>query len=183
MNVPSDVSRLLIRDLEGCRRELRLFPDDERVWSVVPGITNSAGNLALHVAGNLRHFVGACLGGSGYRRDRSAEFATRAGSRDWLDRELADTIDAVRSALRLLPASALDAPMPGAPNQMVARTGMFLLHLVAHTAFHLGQIGYLRRVLTGEAAVSAGPLPMEALVDGDASGNGPSSPPAIAPMM
>lgn len=56
---------LLVRELEAFERELDLFPDDESVWRAAPGISNAAGNLALHVAGNLQYFVGTVLGGRG----------------------------------------------------------------------------------------------------------------------
>ena len=58
------MSDLLVRELEGLRREIALFPDDASIWRTVPGVTNSAANLALHVAGNLQHFVGRVLGGT-----------------------------------------------------------------------------------------------------------------------
>jgi hypothetical protein len=62
-DMTNDVTKLLIRELEGFKRELALFPDDESVWRTAPGVTNSAGNLALHVAGGLQYLVGAVLGG------------------------------------------------------------------------------------------------------------------------
>ena len=77
-----DLSRLLERELETFARELELFPDDESLFKTLPGVGNSAGNLGLHVCGNLQHFVGAVLGGTGYVRNRDAEFAARSGRRD-----------------------------------------------------------------------------------------------------
>ncbi len=71
MNIlTTDVRSLLVRELEGFKREIALFPDDASVWKTVPGVTNSAGNLAMHVAGGLQHFIGGVLGGSGYVRNR-----------------------------------------------------------------------------------------------------------------
>jgi uncharacterized damage-inducible protein DinB len=168
MPLSLDINTLLVRELEGFRREIALFPDDASLWAVVPGVTNSAGNLALHVAGNLQHFLGTCLAGGPYVRDREAEFSTRGRSRAEVDRELQAAIDAVAVGLAGLDDASLQRPMSGPPNAMVARTGMFLLHLVAHTAFHLGQAGYVRRVLTGDGA-SAKPLPLDVLVDGTPS--------------
>ena len=75
-----DLQRLLERDLEGLAREIELFPDDESLWKVAPGISNSAGNLARHASGNLKHFIGAVLGGNGYVRQRDAEFAAQSGA-------------------------------------------------------------------------------------------------------
>lgn len=166
MSQAEDLGRLLVRELEGFRQEVALFPTDELLWRVAPGVTNPAGNLALHVAGNLQHFVGASLGGTRYVRERDAEFLTRSGTRGQVDLHLRAAIGAVTTTLAGLDDAALLQPMPGAPNAMVVRTGMFLLHLVAHTAFHLGQAGYLRRLLTTDPT-SAGPLPLNALVDGD----------------
>ena len=77
-----DLRRLLVRELEAFAREVELFPDDASLWKTLPGVTNSAGNLALHVCGNLKHYLGGVLGGSGYVRNRDPEFASRAGSRD-----------------------------------------------------------------------------------------------------
>jgi hypothetical protein len=89
MTVVADIRLLFLRELATFRREVELFPDDDTLWRTVPGVTNSAGNLALHIAGNLRHFVGAVLGKTGYVRNRDAEFATREGSRDMVSKTLA----------------------------------------------------------------------------------------------
>lgn len=72
------VRLVLVRELEAFCREVEAFPDDERLWQTLPGITNACGNLARHVAGNLQHFVGARLGGTGYVRHREAEFSQRS---------------------------------------------------------------------------------------------------------
>jgi len=158
-----DVRKLLVRELEGFRREIALFADDAALWRVVPGVSNSAGNLALHVAGNLQYFLGTCIGGGNYVRDRATEFSRREGSRAEVDSILEAAIDVVNRTLTASHESVLDGLLPGAPNGMPVRTGMFLLHLVSHTGFHLGQAGYIRRMLTGEHAVSAGPLPLDVL--------------------
>jgi len=76
-----DLMRLMVRELEGFKREIGLFPDDESAWRTVPGITNSAANLAMHVAGGLQHFVGTLLGKTGYVRNRALEFNRRSGLR------------------------------------------------------------------------------------------------------
>ena len=149
----SDLHRVLLRDVEAFRREIALFPDDASLWQTLPGVTNSAGNLALHVAGNLQLFIGAVLGGSGFQRDREAEFGARGLSRA----EVTASLDAAALALRALdtvPAARFDEPFPDAPGGAVLSTRMFLLHIVGHAAFHLGQAGYLRRALTGQSATS-----------------------------
>ena len=160
-----DIRRLLTRELAAFAREVDLFPDDETLWKTVPGITNSAGNLALHACGNLRHFVGAVLGGTGYVRDRPAEFATRKGRREDVARELRETAYLVTAVLGRLPAAALDAPFPEAHEGIRLPCRLYLMHLSVHLAFHLGQAGYLRRALTGDAR-SSGPVSLKALAEG-----------------
>ena len=159
-----DVRRLLTRELEAFAREVELFPDDESLWKTLPGVTNSAGNLALHVCGNLQHFVGGVLGGTGYVRDRPLEFGARAGRREDVARSLRETIPVVAAALGRVPEGALAAPYPEPHDGVQLPCGRFLLHICIHLAFHLGQAGYLRRALTGDARAS-GAVSLKALAD------------------
>lgn len=163
MSMLADVCLMLTRDVDSFIREVELFATDEQLWQTVPGVTNSAGNLAVHIAGNLQHFIGARLGGSAYIRDREREFQRRAGTRDEVIQDLTNARAMVVATLTGFEEGRLDAPMPGAPNDMSIPTGRFLLHLVAHTAFHLGQAGYLRRTLAGGDAQSANPMPLGVL--------------------
>lgn len=153
---------LLIRELASFSRELELFQDESLIWKIVPGISNSAGTLALHACGNLQHFVGAVLGGTGYVRNRDLEFSTRGVSRAMLSAELKKTIQVVDTVLSDLPEQALSADYPDVLGGLRVPTGLFLLHLNTHLAHHLGQAGYLRRVLTGENQTS-GAIAMKAL--------------------
>jgi DinB superfamily len=157
--ITDDVTILLVRELEAFKRELDLFPDDESVWSALPGVTNSAANLALHVAGGLQHLVGAVLGGTTYVRDRPAEFGRRSGTRAEVRAELDRAIAIVREVLPQLPDGTLDAEFPETVLGAQFRTRIFLLHLCAHAAFHLGQAGYLRRAMTEDGQTS-GALPL-----------------------
>jgi len=157
-----DVRTLLVRELEAFAREVELFPDDPSLFRALPGVSNSAGNLALHVCGNLKHFVGGVLGGTGYVRDRDAEFRARAGRREDVARELRETAAVVAETLARLPEAALAKPYPQPIADMELSCGRWLMHLVAHLAFHLGQAGYLRRALTGDGRTS-GALPLQAL--------------------
>src|SRR5262245_65940500 len=95
-----DLMRLMARELEGFKREIALFPDDETAWRTVPGITNSAANLAMHVAGGLQHFVGTLLGMTGYVRNRALEFNRRSVSRAEV---LAESDRAMMSCRGVLP--------------------------------------------------------------------------------
>jgi len=152
----ADLLILLRRDLRCLAREVALFPDDLTLWHTVPGIANSAGNLALHVAGNLQHFVGAVLGGSGYVRQREQEFAQRKGTRAEVAAALEAALAEVERTLAVLEPAALGAAFPVSVAGVQPPTGRFLLHLAAHLAFHLGQVGYLRRALTGDPTSADG---------------------------
>jgi uncharacterized damage-inducible protein DinB len=154
MSVTADIRRMLLREIATFRREVELFPDDESLWKTAPGVTNSAGNLALHIAGNLRHFVGAVLGKTGYVRDRDAEFATRTGSREMVSQALAAAEADVAGTFAMLDDAALAAPYPSPPKGVEVTTQRWLIHLASHAAFHLGQAGYLRRLVTGNGATA-----------------------------
>ena len=159
-----DVRRLMLRELETFAREVELFPDDLSLFRRVAGVTNSAGNLALHACGNLKHFVGAVLGGTSYVRNRDAEFATRGGRREDVARELRETATVVADALARLPREALEKPYPQPVANLQLPCGLFLIHLAVHLSFHLGQAGYLRRVVTGDGR-STGPVSLQALAE------------------
>ena len=159
-----NLSILLLRELATFERELALFPDDETIWKTAPGMGNPAGNLALHVAGNLRHFVGAVLGGSGYERHREREFSRRSGTRSDVVAELEAAASVVRQVLPGLSEERLASIYPETLNGLSLRTDRFLMHLCVHAGYHLGQAASLRRILTGEDR-SSGPVPLAALAD------------------
>ena len=159
----ADLLVLFRRDLRCFIREVEAFPDDTTLWRTVPGIRNSAGNLALHVAGNLRLFVGAVLGGTGYTRDRDQEFNQREGSRAEVAAALEGAALEVETGLKALTAESLATPFPMAVGGLQPATGRFLVHLASHLAFHLGQADYLRRALTGDAT-STGAMAIKDLV-------------------
>lgn len=146
----ADLSKLFLRDLDGLAAEVRLYPDDATVWHEVPGCPNSGGTLVLHLVGNLRHFVGAVLGGSGYVRQRELEFSTRGRSREELLALVAAARAEVAEALAKLDPAGLDAVYPITLGDQSLPTGLFLLHLTVHLGFHLGQIDYHRRASTGD---------------------------------
>lgn len=160
-----DLLVILLRDLDTLGREIELYPTDEAVWTDVKGLPNSGGTLVLHLVGNLRHFIGAALGETGYLRDREAEFSTRGISRD----ELAGLVATAREdVVRVVGGLSPDVLSTTFPVQLGGRafgTRIFLLHLATHLSYHLGQIDYHRRVVSGDRA-SAGAMPLDPLVTG-----------------
>lgn len=142
------VATITERDLKKLEEEIRLYPSEESLWMLGGTIKNPAGNLCLHLCGNLQHYIGAVLGGSGYIRNRDNEFATRNLSREHLLSEINKTKEAVKSALEKLDPAKLDEPYPEQVFSYSMTTSHFLIHLTSHLGYHLGQINYHRRLLT-----------------------------------
>ncbi len=157
-----DLSTLFLRELDGLRRAIELYPDDASPWAEIPGLPNRGGTLALHLAGNLRHFIGATLGGSGYVRDRDLEFSARGVPRAEMLEKIAAARQEVEPALAGLSPEALDADFPIPHGGRIISTRMYLMHLAMHLAYHLGQVDYHRRAATGDAT-SAGVIPVRVL--------------------
>ncbi|HJR15651.1 MAG TPA: DinB family protein [Gemmatimonadales bacterium] len=144
------IAAILDRDLRALRREVEAYPNEQALWQEVPGIANVAGTLVLHLAGNVQHYVGARLGQTGYIRNRPAEFTRRDVSRAELVREIEAARAAVRSALSGSTVPNLEAEFPEVVGSAKVNTGDYLVHLATHFAYHLGQIDYHRRVVTGQ---------------------------------
>ena len=145
--IPAIVAEVLERDLQTLEKEIKAFKEEKHLWQITGDIKNSAGNLTLHLCGNLQHFIGAILGHSGYIRNRDAEFATKDVSRDKLLAEIEQTRKAVKHALETFDDKELDKDYPFALGGKTSSKAFFLVHLVSHFNYHLGQINYLRRVL------------------------------------
>ena len=141
---------VMVRDLRALVREVEAYPDDETLWRAMPGVANAGGTLALHLTGNLRHFIGTQLGRGSYVRDREAEFARRAMSRKELVAQVNATISEVERAFDGLEDGRLATAFPDRVAGHALDTDVFLVHLAAHLAYHLGQIDYHRRLTTGD---------------------------------
>jgi uncharacterized damage-inducible protein DinB len=144
------VAAILDRDLGALAREVEAYSDEQDLWRLPPGVTNSGGTLALHLAGNLQHYFGACLGGTGYRRDRPAEFADRGVPRTEILRRIEAARAAVRAAADRVDERTLSADFPEVIGGSRVVTGEYLIHLISHFAYHLGQLDYHRRLVTGD---------------------------------
>lgn len=153
---------LLHRELDAVRRSVEVYPDEASLWAVPGGLPNPGGTLVLHIAGNLQHYVGAQLGGTGYVRDRDAEFARRDVPRAELLAEIDRARDAVTAGLADIGPERLAAPYPEPVAGRRVATSDFLVHLLAHLAYHLGQLDYHRRTVTGDRA-GVGALPLASL--------------------
>ena len=164
MSLHADLSRLFGRELAALRDELLAYPDERMIWALPPGVPHSAGTLTLHLCGNLRWFIGAQLGASGYVRDRPLEFSQRDVPRATLIAQIEAAADEVTRALASLEDSELDRPYPPEIASIRISTARWVQHLASHLAYHLGQIDYHRRIVTG-SSVSVGTLPLASIAD------------------
>src|SRR5215204_450444 len=135
------------RDLNKLRDEINLYKSEAELWIVKGEISNSGGNLCLHLIGNLNHFIGAVLGETGFIRERDLEFSSKNVSREKLNDEIAKTIEAVKIGLNELSAEDFDKNFPIEKRGETVRMDFMLLHLFGHFSYHLGQINYHRRLL------------------------------------
>jgi uncharacterized damage-inducible protein DinB len=145
--------RLILRDVDGLIRQIEAYEDESDLWVVPGGTGNSPGNLALHISGNLRLFIGHVLGGIEYTRDRDAEFSRKEVPRVEVVAGLRTAAEAVDRTLASLPDDRLNEPYSIKFGEDRLITGRFLAHLCTHLAYHLGQVDYHRRIITGQGAV------------------------------
>lgn len=142
--------QLYERDIAKLKGEVEQYTDEADLWKTGGKITNSAGNLTLHLIGNLKHFIGAVLGGSGYIRDRDTEFSDAGVARDTLLTAIDETAAVVKATLEHLTDADLANEYPLDVFGHPMTTDYFLVHLATHLNYHLGQINYHRRMLSGQ---------------------------------
>lgn len=139
--------KLFKRDLDKLKQEVDSYKNEAHLWIVTKDISNSTGNLCLHLVGNLNHFIGAVLGDSGYVRQRDLEFSLKDISKSELIKQINDTIEVVENTLRNLTQEDLQKEYKRRVFEDSMTTEYFLVHLTMHLAYHLGQINYHRRLL------------------------------------
>jgi uncharacterized damage-inducible protein DinB len=130
------------RDLNKLKDEISLYKDENSLWIVKKEISNSTGNLCLHLMGNLNHFIGAVIGETGYVRDRENEFTAKNVSVKVLINYIENTIEIVKHTLENLSSDDLDKDFPQQKHSKIVKTDFMLLHLISHFNYHLGQINY-----------------------------------------
>ncbi|MEI2273838.1 DinB family protein [Sphingobacterium sp. ML3W] len=138
---------LFYRDLNRLKTEIASYGQEENIWIVDHGIANSAGNLCLHLIGNLQTYIGAEIGKTGYIRNREAEFTLRDTPKSVLLDSIDNTISVVDLALDKLNQDDLAAIYPILVFEEKTTTEYLLVHLTTHLTYHLGQINYHRRLL------------------------------------
>ena len=144
------LSKLYEQGLTKLKSEVESYPSEADLWKTGGNIPNSAGNLALHLVGNLNHFFGATIGGTGYVRDRDAEFSSGQVSKQQLIGEIDKALDIVKNSLEKVDANDLNKTYPIQFQNEDVSTEYVLNYLLGHFNYHLGQIDYHRRLLVGE---------------------------------
>lgn len=129
--------------IEACLDHL----SDEQIWWRSNEVSNSIGNLILHLCGNARQWIVAGVGGLTDARNRDSEFAQREViSRAELLRLMRSTIDDVAGVLRNLDvATILDKRViQGTETDVLSA----IFHVTEHFSMHTGQIILLTKQLT-----------------------------------
>lgn len=140
------LATILQRDLTKLYTEIEQYKSEDKLWITERSIANSAGNLCLHLVGNLKTYIGAELGGFAYVRNRDLEFSQKNVSKTELLAMIAETRIIVDETLRKLPATTLQEEYSMLVFAEKTSTEFFLVHLAAHLSYHLGQINYHRRL-------------------------------------
>lgn len=138
---------LFNRDLDKLKFEIESYEFEKQIWTIDNNISNSAGNLCLHLVGNLNTYIGAEIGKTGYVRNRPLEFSLKDIPKSELIEKIENTISVVNNALNNLTEADLETIYPQIVFEKEMTTGFFLIHLSTHLAYHLGQINYHRRLL------------------------------------
>ena len=138
---------LIVRDLLKLKQEVESYKDESKLWVVDAGISNSAGNLCLHLLGNINHFICATLGNSGYIRNRDLEFSQNNIPVSQLAAQIDDTVGSAENTFDKLTINSLDKEYPLVFNNQKLTTEQMLVNIVSHLNYHLGQINYDRRLL------------------------------------
>lgn len=153
MSLSHELAELYRRDIRRVGQQLEAFADDGTLWIKPPHCANAPGNLALHLEGNLREYIGRQLGGIPYQRHRDAEFTNTSVTVAGMVASFKQLSESIPAVIGALSEEVLSAPFPENVFGRPLTTRQFLIHSLGHLTYHNGQIDYARRMLTGQAAV------------------------------
>ena len=141
------LKKLFNRDLNKLKSEIEAYQTEANLWRIDRDIANSAGNLCLHLIGNLNAYIGATLGGTNYIRNRELEFSLKDIPKQQLIKMIEATITVVSESLDGVSNEQMEGEYPILVFEEKTSTEFFLVHLTTHLTYHLGQINYHRRLL------------------------------------
>jgi len=140
---------MLEKDLGKLKNEINQYADEKDLWIVKEGILNSAGNLCLHILGNLNHVIGHVIGGTDYKRNRDLEFSEKNVPRSELNKKIDGVIELVKTYLPKLSDADFGKMYPDKVGGKERQYGFVLIYFSNHFNYHLGQINYHRRLIAG----------------------------------
>jgi len=145
-----NLMNLYVTDVKKVIAEVEQYKSDEDFWSISEGITNSGGTLTLHLIGNLKHYIGAVLGETGYVRTRDNEFSDRGVSREEIIGQLNEVVEMLKKTFGGLADEDLMKEYSEELGDQPQTTAAVIVYMLTHLNFHLGQINYHRRLLAGK---------------------------------
>lgn len=119
---------------------------EEEIWHRFNKNTLTAGNILLHLQGNIRQWVIGGLGGKPDERQRDAEFAAdRSAKKSEL---LAGLEATVREALAVVDALSPERLTKTVSVQGFRETGIsILIHVTEHFSYHVGELTYIAKLI------------------------------------
>jgi len=142
-----ELRKVFIKDLEKLKEEIGLYRSEQSIWKIEKQIANSAGNLCLHLVGNLNTYFGAVIGKTGYIRNREQEFSLKNIPQKELVSMVENTITMLDKVMKSMNDDELKEEYPLLVLKEKTTSGYFLFHLSSHLGYHLGQINYHRRLI------------------------------------
>lgn len=147
MKAVDELRKVFLKDLQKLKEEISLYKSEQNIWKIEKNIANSAGNLCLHLVGNLNHFIGTTIGNTGYVRNRDHEFSLKNIPQQELVKMVENTITMLDKVMQTIADDELKVEYPLLVFKEKTSTGYFLFHLLGHLNYHLGQINYHRRLI------------------------------------
>lgn len=143
---PANYKELYLKELDNLHKEISAYTDEQQIWKISGDIKNPAGNLCLHLVGNINHFIGAVLGKNGYVRNRDAEFALKNIAKEKMLADITGAKQVVETVLGSMESEELDKDFP---VELIGKksTAYMLTYFHGHLMYHIGQINYHRRMI------------------------------------
>jgi uncharacterized damage-inducible protein DinB len=121
----------------------------EQVWARGSEAENSAGNLLLHLNGNVQQWILTGVGSEPDKRNRDAEFAARGGTpAEEMLRALRETVERANALIRSLPEARLTERVTIQGHNITVLEAIY--HVVEHFSGHTGQIIFITKRFTGQ---------------------------------
>ena len=140
-----DVFEKMTGHIKQCVDEL----SEEQVWYRSNDACNSVGNLLLHLAGNVRQWIGHGVGNLPDIRERDKEFTARGGrSKQEILALFETTLNDAISIVKAVPPERLAQRIK--PQNREVTVLEAILQVVGHLREHTGQIVFATKQMTGK---------------------------------